>query len=206
MTYKLIIFDMDGTLVQSEDCASQAMLDVIPGLTGTAAEVTAKYRGMRLAEIFSDIEASSPDGVPENCLELYRVREEVLSSAMIFASPGADQMLTQLKISKCIASNAPVTKTTRSLKMCNLSHHFDGGIFSAYQVQAWKPDPKLFEYAAGQYGVDSKDCLVVEDSVVGIEAAQAAGMAHVYYDPHGNGQAPEAVKSIADLDDLLRLV
>lgn len=206
MTYKLIIFDMDGTLVQSEDCASQAMLDVIPGLTGTVGEVTARYRGMRLGEIFSDIEALSPGGVPENCLELYRVREDALSSSMVVASPGADQMLTQLEIPKCIASNAPVAKTTRSLKMCNLSHHFDGGIFSAYEVQAWKPDPRLFEYAAEQYGVDAKDCLVVEDSVVGIEAAQAAGMAHVYYDPHGNGQAPEGVKSIADLGELLRLV
>ena len=206
MTYKLIIFDMDGTLVQSEDCASQAMLDVIPGLTGTAAEVTAKYRGMRLGEIFSDIEVLSPGGVPENCLELYRVREDALSSSMIVASPGADQMLAQLKIPKCIASNAPVKKTARSLKMCNLSQYFDGGIFSAYEVQAWKPDPKLFEYAAQQYGVDAKDCLVVEDSVVGIEAAQAAGMAHVYYDPHSNGQAPEGVQNIADLGDLLKLV
>jgi len=203
MAYKLIIFDMDGTLVQSEDCASQAMLDVIPGLTGTAQEVTAKYRGMRLAEIFDDIEALSPGGVPENCLELYREREQALSSSMIIASPGADEMLEKLVIPKCIASNAPVEKTTRSLKMCGLSHYFDGGIFSAYEVQAWKPDPRLFEYAASQSGVAAGDCLVIEDSVVGIQAAQAAGMDSLYYDPHVNGMAPDGVESVASLVDIL---
>jgi len=206
MTYKLIIFDMDGTLVQSEDCASQAMLDVIPGLTGTAQEVTAKYRGMRLADIFADIEAVSPGGVPDNCLELYRDREETLSGSMIVASPEADQMLSLLSVAKCIASNAPVEKTLRSLKLCDLSHHFNDGIFSAYQVQAWKPDPTLFVYAVEQYGVSAEECLVVEDSVVGIQAAQAAGMAHVYYDLHGNGHAPEGVKSISALGELLTMV
>lgn len=206
MTHRLIIFDMDGTLVQSEDCASQALLDVMPGLTGSVREVTARYRGMKLADIFDEVAAHSPDGVPDNVLELYREREDVLSSTMITPSAGVEQMLDQITLPKCIASNAPVEKTRRSLNMCGLSHHFGNAIFSAYQVQAWKPDPALFAYAAEQFGVNCSECLVVEDSVVGIQAAQAAGMGHIYYDPHNNGQAPAGVASIGDLSELLVLL
>jgi beta-phosphoglucomutase-like phosphatase (HAD superfamily) len=162
MKYQLIIFDMDGTLVQSEDCASQALIDVIPALTDSVAAVTHRYRGMRLAKIFDDIESSTPGAIPEGCLDLYRAREDALSGAMITPCPGADTMLSRLEVEKCIASNAPVKKTQRSLEICGLSHHFQCGIYSAYDVQAWKPDPTLFLHAATENDVSPKDCLVVE--------------------------------------------
>ncbi len=206
MICELVIFDMDGTLVQSEDCASQAMLDVIPGLTGTAHDVTAKYRGMRLADIFDDVESQCPGGVPANCLDLYRQRENVLSNTMITPSAGVEQMLGQLTTPRCIASNAPVEKTQRSLKLCGLGAYFDDAIYSAYQVNAWKPDPALFEYAAAEFGVQTGKCLVLEDSVVGIQAAVAASMTPVYYDPHGNEQAPEGVPVITELEELIGLL
>jgi len=64
---ELVIFDMDGTLVQSEDCASQAIVDVVPtlkdSLENPLTEVTHRYRGMRLADIFSDIENRFPGSV-----------------------------------------------------------------------------------------------------------------------------------------------
>lgn len=206
MNYKLIIFDMDGTLVQSEDCASQAMIDVIPALSGTASEVTARYRGMRLLDIFEDIEKRFPGAVPDNCWDLYRVREEYLSASMITASVGAESMLSQLGIEKCIASNAPVEKTRRSLEGCGLSRFFPSGIFSAYEVQAWKPDPKLFEFAASSYSVKPTNCLVVEDSAVGIQAAKAAGMDCVFYDPHELSEPSNDYPTIRRLVDLIALL
>ena len=60
MKPEFIIFDMDGTLVQSEDCASQALIDVIPALNDSLIDVTVRYRGMRLSEIFDDIERRIP--------------------------------------------------------------------------------------------------------------------------------------------------
>ena len=207
MKYELIIFDMDGTLVQSEDCASQALIDVIPALVGErASAVTARYKGMRLARIFDDIEMRLPGAIPEGVLELYREREDALSASMITPSEGAFAMLEKIKTTKCIASNAPIEKTRRSLEICALSHFFQSGIFSAYEVNAWKPDPALFLYAARKYGTDPKKCLVIEDSDVGLEAARAAGMDSVLYDPHGLSEGFEFQRSVTLLADIVDII
>jgi HAD superfamily hydrolase (TIGR01509 family) len=203
--YQLVIFDMDGTLVQSEECASQALKDVIPLMTDSVDAVTSCYKGMRLAEIFKDIEARFPNSVAPNCLDLYRVREEELSRSYIVACDGADELLSKLKTKKCIASNAPVEKTNRSLAIAGLSHHFDNEIFSAYAVNAWKPDPALFLYAANSFETDPCKCLVVEDSDVGIQAALSAGMSVVHYDQHNEG-SQHTVTTIRSLVDLLEYV
>ncbi len=207
MKYKLIIFDMDGTLVQSEDCASQALIDVIPALADrSVCEVTARYKGMRLAGIFDDIERRMPGAVPVRCLDLYREREEILSASMITPSHGVAVMLEQIATAKCIASNAPVEKTKRSLETCGLSHFFQTGIFSAYEVNAWKPDPALFLHAAKAYAADPKNCLVIEDSEVGLEAAKAAGMDSIFYDPHEYSEQSKGQNRVTALTDILEFI
>lgn len=202
--YGLIIFDMDGTLVQSEDCASQALKDVMPGLLDTRDEVTERYRGMRLAHIFDDIESRYPGSVPEDCLDKYRIQEELLSRDFITACDGAAELLSTLLTPVCIASNAPVEKTLRSLDITKLARHFSSPVYSAYEVMAWKPDPALFLHAANEHNVDVESCLVVEDSDVGIQAGLAAGMDVIHYDPHGQG-TNHSVPSIGSLLELLEI-
>jgi beta-phosphoglucomutase-like phosphatase (HAD superfamily) len=55
--------------------------------------------------------------------------------------------------------------------------HFEPNIFSATMVARGKPAPDLFLYAAARMGVEPERCLVVEDSIAGVKAAVAAGMA-----------------------------
>lgn len=205
MNYQLIIFDMDGTLVQSEDCGSQALIDVVPALPDTAAQITEQYRGVRFADILKDIERRFPGVVPENCVALYRAREKALASTMVTPSEGVDQMLSALTTKMCIASNAPVEKTKRSLDICGIARHFDEAVFSAYQVEAWKPDPTLFERVAAFYGVSPENCVVVEDSDVGIKAAKAAGMTTVFYDPFESSAQYEGVIRITALSELVEI-
>lgn len=202
--YSLIIFDMDGTLVQSEDCASQALKDVMPGLLDTRDEVTERYRGMRLAHIFEDIESRYPGAVPDDCLDKYRLQEERLSSDYITACDGAAELLSTLLTPVCIASNAPVEKTRRSLSITNLAKHFSSPVYSAYEVMAWKPDPALFLHAAYEHKTDVESCLVIEDSDVGIQAGLAAGMDVIHYDPHEQG-SNHSVPSIGSLLELLEI-
>jgi beta-phosphoglucomutase-like phosphatase (HAD superfamily) len=65
----------------------------------------------------------------------------------------------------------------RSLKSTGLYRHFaDHAIFSAAMVQRGKPAPDLFLHAAGEMAAAPAACIVIEDSLPGVEAAVAAGM------------------------------
>lgn len=206
MAVELLIFDMDGTLVQSEDCASQALLDVMPKVTDSLSYFTSNYRGMHLVEILEDVEKRLPGAVPENCIDLYRIRENELSHSMIKPCDGVQTMLKGLRTNKCIASNAPIVKTRRSLEICGISQYFESGVYSAYEVQAWKPKPDLFLYAAADLNTAAANCLVVEDSEVGLQAAKAAGMPAVFYDPHQLSNRADGVRTITALTELLDIV
>ena len=52
---------------------------------------------------------------------------------------------------------------------------FDGMIVSAYEVNAWKPSPLLIQRAAQMLGLTPEQCLLVEDSIPGVQAGLAAG-------------------------------
>ena len=91
-----------------------------------------------------------------------------------------DPVLSQLdglNITRCIASGSRRERVIRSLEITNQMKYFDEhSIFTAQQVEKGKPAPDLFLFAAKQMGISPKDCLVIEDSVAGIQAAQAACM------------------------------
>jgi beta-phosphoglucomutase-like phosphatase (HAD superfamily) len=64
-----------------------------------------------------------------------------------------------------------------TLGVSGLLPRFEGRLFSSYEVGSWKPDPGLFLHAAAAMGVAPGRCAVVEDSLPGVRAAVAAGMA-----------------------------
>jgi beta-phosphoglucomutase-like phosphatase (HAD superfamily) len=82
----------------------------------------------------------------------------------------------KLHLPFALASNAPHHKIELCLRVTGLLPHFAGRIFSAYDVQRWKPDPALFLFAAERLGVPPQRCAVVEDSLPGVQAGLAAGM------------------------------
>ena len=116
---------------------------------------------------------------------------------------GALKIIKSLKIPFCVASNGPKNKTKENLKTTNLYPHFIDKIFSAYEVKSWKPDPGLFLAAAKHFGVEPKDCIVIEDSLSGVKAAIAAGMT-VYALDHTEGDKALAIanKVFGSLDEI----
>lgn len=100
----------------------------------------------------------------------------------------------------CVASNAPTSKTTRTLRACDLYHYFENRIYSAYEVEAWKPDPTLFLHAAQSEGFVPEQCLVVEDSDTGIAAALSANMHPVLYNPQGRITKHTSVDTIPSFE------
>ena len=82
-----------------------------------------------------------------------------------------------------------IEKIRHSLALTGLLDLFDPDLFSARQVRHGKPAPDLFLFAAARMGVAPARCLVIEDSVVGVRAARAAGMAVAGF--HGASHASD---------------
>ena len=80
---------------------------------------------------------------------------------------------------KCLAlwklpgpdSSGPPAKIQHSLRVTGLARFFGQRLFSSHVVRTWKPDPGLFLHAAGTLGFSPDQCVVVEDSEVGLAAA-----------------------------------
>jgi len=208
MTIKFVIFDMDGTLVDSELCAAQALCDVWPELPMTAEEMNNDYRGMRFAAKLNVLSDRYGIEIPEGTEQRLRDMEVVLGETMITVNPGVVSVLDGLEergINFCIASNAPKVKTLRNANRCNIARYFENrAVYSAHDLQAWKPAPDMFLHAAQSEGVKPEQCLVVEDSEAGIKAGLAAKMKVVFYDAHGNGTEQSPVNSEANFEGILR--
>jgi HAD superfamily hydrolase (TIGR01509 family) len=86
------------------------------------------------------------------------------------------QALSWLRGPKCVASSSSIDRIRVSLESTDLIRFFEPNLFSASEVRHGKPAPDLFLHAAAKMRVDPGDCFVVEDSIVGVVAAVAAGM------------------------------
>ncbi|WP_150047286.1 MULTISPECIES: HAD-IA family hydrolase [Methylomonas] len=204
MTGICVIFDLDGTLVDSEGLCNQAFLDLLPQLDDTVDALTLRYRGKKLASILTDLEGRLCRKLPDGFELNYRQHVAELFCRELKPMPGVLEMLKTADFPKCIASSGPLLKIRQALQVSGLSRYFDDNLFSAYDVGCWKPEPGLFRYAANAMGFMPSQCVVVEDSNVGIEAAVAAGMKAFRYVRN----AETASCRIADevlFDDMLQL-
>ncbi len=176
-----IIFDLDGTLVDSEPLCNQAFIDLIPELSLTIDEMVLRFRGRKLADIFRDIENIIDRRLPKDFEVIYRAQVDALFASSLETFPNVHQTLQALDIKKCIASSGPQSKICSALIKTGLADLFQGQTFSSYDIGKWKPDPGLFLHAATEMGVAPNSCLVVEDSFVGITAARSAGMMSLHF-------------------------
>lgn len=201
-----VIFDLDGTLVDSEAQSNQAFLDLLPDLRDSVQELIHRYRGMRLAPVLADLEARLGRNLPESFQLEYRSRVAELFDQHLEAMPGAKQMLDSLAYPYCIASAGPPEKIRHSLRLSGLAPYFGNRIFSSYEVGSWKPEPGLFLHAAHSLGFAPAECIVVEDSDPGLIAANAAGMRALHYAPEGPVSSIECQGRLTDLLDLSKLI
>jgi HAD superfamily hydrolase (TIGR01509 family) len=89
---------------------------------------------------------------------------------------GMLELLTALKLMRCVASNSPIDRVRHALTITGLLPYLDPYIYNAAMVARGKPAPDLYLFAAAKHGVRPEDCLVIEDSLSGVAAAHAAGM------------------------------
>lgn len=188
---KLVIFDCDGVLVDSEGAHSDVVSRNLAryGLTLTADECHALFVGTRMAAIgavAAGMGATLPDDwVEEVYGEVFvRLKEGV---PVIAGIPRLLDTLDAAGIAFCVASNGSEDKMAITLGGNRILDRFEDRMFSAYTLGTWKPDPGLFLHAAAAFGVAPPDCVVVEDSQTGTIAARQAGMRCYGYAPNGDG-------------------
>lgn len=197
-----LIFDLDGTLVDSEPLASQAFLDLLPQLEDTTGGLMRRYRGQKLAHVFEDLSRRIGGSLPQDFESRYRDRVAELYDMQLRPMPGAVDMLQQLEHPCCVASNGPPRKMSHGLRAAGLDSFFGGNVFSAYDIGHWKPEPHIFLHAAARMGCLPTDCVVIEDSESGLLAAAAAGMRAIHYNPDGAPRAEQALASIRHFREL----
>ena len=186
MTLNAVIFDCDGTLVDSERIANEVLIEYLAdfGVALTMNESAARFNGVEMKDSMRQIEALVGSPLPADFLSIMRTRLEHALAQRLEPVVGVHTLIEALTVPYCIASNAPLDKIELSLRVTGLLPFFAGAIHSAYQVGFWKPDPTLFLHAATGLGVAPEHCAVVEDSVAGVRAGIAAGMTVFAYQPH----------------------
>ncbi|ELB2779731.1 HAD-IA family hydrolase, partial [Vibrio parahaemolyticus] len=186
---KCVIFDCDGTLVDSERWCIQAQVDTLASV-GIRVEyewIKKNYQGVKIHQIFDSQIANKSllsEGGLERLISNYRVRCNQLFDQYLTPIDGVEYVLDSLvtrQIKVCIASNGPLEKMNTTLSLTGLDHYFDSKIFSAFEVNKWKPDPLLIHYVMDKMQVSADECLFVDDSLSGIAAGIGAGVKSLYF-------------------------
>lgn len=212
MNCKAVIFDCDGVLVDSETLGNRVLAEMITeaGFPISPEQALRKFKGGKLADCIAGVEDQLGKKLPEDFPRQVRAKMAEVFQSELQAIQGVREALESIPVSKCVASNGPEEKMALTLKITDLLHFFEGRFYSAYTLGVWKPEPDLYLYAASQLGVHPEECVVVEDSHLGVQAAIAAGMPVLgFADPsHSSPEELEAVgaktfRSMHELPTLL---
>ena len=179
---RLVIFDCDGVLVDSEGLSNRVLAEMLTreGWALTERESRARHQGMLLQDIARGAEAQLGRALPGGWPDAYEAERDAVFATSLAAVPGsreAVQAVVAAGARACVASQGRLRKTRRSLELTGLRDLFaDDALFSAEQVPRGKPHPDLFLHAAASMGFEPAACAVVEDTPSGVQAAVAAGM------------------------------
>ncbi|RUS58915.1 HAD family phosphatase [Pseudorhodobacter sp. E13] len=176
--FKALIFDCDGTLVLSAGLHFAAFSQAL-ARQGAAMDAGwyAARTGLARRDLLTELRDSACRG-----LDVPRaVRDSIAATAGLAATCRANPPVLALarhwfgRVPMAVASNAEAEVVQAMLGACGIAALFDP-VISLTEAGVAKPDPAMFLMAAAQMGVPHSDCLVLEDSDQGLQAAAAAGM------------------------------
>jgi len=175
---RLVIFDCDGVLIDSEPIACAIMSAVLTenGFPLTEDDIHA-FIGQSGRDTQAMIEKRFGKPLPEDIRQRFHAayRRHLDAKAMPPIAGVAD-LIDRLAVPACVASNSSHDYLQMVLDSARLIARFPERLFSSYDVERPKPHPDLFEHAARRMGAHPAQCVVIEDSVHGVTAGVAAGM------------------------------
>jgi HAD superfamily hydrolase (TIGR01509 family) len=211
--FDAVIFDCDGVLVDSEPIAQEVLSTVLGqlGVRMTPDEVGAQFFGKTVPQCIAIAEGMIGRSIPSDFIANWR--EELYATFRnrpVLAVQGVRDVVEQLTVPVCVASNGPLEKMRTTLGVTGLLPLFEHALFSPDLGIAGKPEPDLFLAAAESVNADPSKCAVIEDSAGGVRAALAAGMQAFGFTglPHIDAAALEAAGALtfASMAELPRLL
>jgi len=176
--FELIIFDCDGVLVDSEVISTHTLLDtlVASGLAVDIEYVRKTYLGRSMSVVKEDYLRLTGRDLSRTFEADFLTRLFAAYRGELSAMAGVKELIASLPCPYCMATSSSIERAKLSLEVTGLLPFFDGRIFCASMVSRGKPAPDLFLHAAAAMGAPPQATLVIEDSEVGLLAAQNAGM------------------------------
>lgn len=173
-----MIYDCDGTLIDSEGIACSVCAEALTGIgvPYTTEMFAARYAGRTARETWAHITQVYGVALPDGFNGALNAEIHRRLDAEVRAVEGVRQAVGSIGGMRCVASSTGITQLKKNLVTAGLIDLFGDAVFSASQVKRGKPAPDVFLYAASQMGADPADCLVIEDTVAGVTAARRAGM------------------------------
>lgn len=176
---KGVLFDMDGVIVDNHRYHFEAWMEFSKKYKFELNSEIYRYKfnGKTNADLFKMIFGDLND------LEIKKLslEKESLYQNLYFAHitpvKGLINFLDQLyehNIKIALGTSAPTENVNFTLDRLNLRKYFPV-IVDGSQVQKGKPDPEVYELCSFKLGLDSKDCVVFEDSLLGLESGLKAG-------------------------------
>lgn len=209
---KAALFDMDGTLIDSEKIGVRAWQIAAERFGfGIPDELTRSFIGINRPALIERLgrHMGSEEAAEDAFEKVVVIRDEIVRSELEL-KPGARDVLDELRrrgvYLGLVTSSRRVTATMNlTLPQIDLLDAFDGFVFGD-DVERSKPEPDIFLKAAERAGVDPAECAVIEDSLNGVRSGYAAGM-KVYMVPDLIEPTPEvATLCTAVLTSLFELV
>lgn len=182
MRYDLVIFDNDGVLVDSEPISNRHLAAYLTELGHVTSyeDSIRDYMGSAMHRIHELVLERSGERLPTDFDDVFHARVFAAFERELEAVAGVTGVLEKLVadgVPYCVASSGSHARIRVGHRAAGLDRWFeDDRIFSSEDVGRGKPAPDLFLYAAERMGVAPGRCVVVEDSPLGVRAANAAGM------------------------------
>jgi len=177
-----VLWDMDGTLVDTEEYWHQAEIDLVTAHGGTwTLEQGLELIGGPLTKAAAVLRRAGVPGTDDEIANelIDRMVRQVLDNPPAWR-PGARALLNSLS-----ALGVPMALVTASFTeladavIAALPPGTFGAVVTGEEVSNGKPDPEPYLLAADRLGVDIRRCVAIEDSIPGVTSAQASGAATI---------------------------
>lgn len=205
---RCIIFDSDGVVTNSDSICSEALAIAFADLKVSleVREIEKQFRGTRVEDAVEFFSIKHNIRLPGYFADQYQQIVWELLERSLDPVAGVEMFLQQCSHPTAAVSNGPMERLEKVLNVCQLTRFFGKRIYSAFDFGVWKPNPALYSLAAFDMGFNIRDCVVIESSPVGIEAAIKSGAKTLYYNIHDECHGWPGVRSFRRMDELKQLV